>query len=49
METITLDELLERLQQDANLVQVVAQQLGIETTDPQVIIQALIRHLQKRT
>jgi CHAT domain-containing protein/lipoprotein NlpI len=45
METITLDELLERLQQDANLVQVVAQQLGIETTDPQVIIQALINQV----
>ncbi|MFN6496601.1 MAG: tetratricopeptide repeat protein, partial [Nostoc sp. DedQUE01] len=39
---ITLDELLIRLQQDANLVQQVAQQLGIETSDPQVIIEALI-------
>jgi tetratricopeptide (TPR) repeat protein len=39
---ITLDELLERLQQDPNFLQRVAQQLGIETTDPQVIIQELI-------
>ncbi|MBL1203582.1 MAG: tetratricopeptide repeat protein [Nostoc sp. GBBB01] len=39
---ITLDELLIRLQQDANLVQQVAQQLGIETSDPQIIIEALI-------
>ncbi|MDZ8189898.1 MAG: tetratricopeptide repeat protein [Nostoc sp. ChiSLP02] len=42
VEEITLDELLIRLEQDANLVQQVAQQLGIETTDPQVIIEALI-------
>ncbi|MFN6469405.1 MAG: CHAT domain-containing protein [Nostoc sp. SerVER01] len=42
MESITIDEFLVRLQQDANLVQGVARQLGIETTDPQVIIEALI-------
>lgn len=41
-ETITLDELLERLQQDPTLVQLLAQQMGVETTDPQVIIEALI-------
>lgn len=41
-ETITLDELLERLQQDPMLVQLLAQQMGVETTDPHVIIEALI-------
>lgn len=41
-ETITLDELLERLQQDPNLLQLIAQQLGIETNEPQVIIQELL-------
>ncbi|MBG1268013.1 tetratricopeptide repeat protein [Nostoc sp. WHI] len=41
-ETITLDELLVRLEQDADLVQQVGQQLEIETTDPQVIIEPLI-------
>jgi Flp pilus assembly protein TadD len=40
-QTITLDELSVRLQEDPQLVQLVAQQLGIETTDPQVIIEAL--------
>jgi hypothetical protein len=42
VETITLDELLVRLQQDPNLLQMIAQQLGIETNDPQAIIQELI-------
>lgn len=41
-ETITLDELLVRLQQDPNLIQIIAQQLGIETNEPQVIIQELL-------
>lgn len=41
-ETITLDELLIRLQQDPNLLQLIAQQLGIETNEPQVIIQELL-------
>jgi tetratricopeptide (TPR) repeat protein len=41
-ETITLDELFGRMQQDPNLVQLLAQQVGIETTDPQVIINAII-------
>jgi tetratricopeptide (TPR) repeat protein len=41
-ETITLDELMVRLQQDDNLRQLVAQQLGIETTDPLVIIEELM-------
>ena len=42
VETITLDELFVRLQQDPNLLQVIAQQLGIETNDPQVIVEELI-------
>jgi len=42
VETITLDELLVRLQQDPNLLQVIAQQLGIETNEPQVIIHELL-------
>ena len=41
-ETITLDELFVRLQQDPNLIQIIAQQLGIETNEPQVIIQELL-------
>ncbi|HEY9891570.1 MAG TPA: tetratricopeptide repeat protein [Candidatus Sericytochromatia bacterium] len=41
-ETITLDELLERLQEDQGLVQLLAQQIGIETNDPHVIIEAVI-------
>lgn len=41
-QTITLDQLLTLMQQDDNLRQLVAQQVGIETDDPDLIIQALI-------
>jgi hypothetical protein len=41
-QTITLDQLFTLMQQDGNLRQMVAQQVGIETDDPDVIIQALI-------
>ena len=41
VKTITLDQLLVNLQQNANLVEQMAQQLGIETTDPHKIIEAL--------
>ena len=41
-ETITLEELFVRLEQDPNLCQMIAQQLGIESSEPQVIIQELI-------
>jgi hypothetical protein len=41
-QTVTLDELLVIMQQDENLRQMIAQQLGVETEDPQIIIQALI-------
>jgi hypothetical protein len=41
-QTITLDQLLVLLEQDENLRNQIAQQLGTETDDPQMIIQALI-------
>ena len=44
-EVITLDELLSRLQQDANLVQHIAQQLGIETDDPQIVFETMINQI----
>lgn len=34
------------MQQDENLRQMIAQQLGIETNDPQAIAQALINQFQ---
>jgi hypothetical protein len=40
--TVTLDELLIMLQQDENLCQQIAQQLEIETDNPEEIIQALV-------
>jgi hypothetical protein len=45
-QTVTLDELLVLMQQDENLRQMIAQQLGIETNDPQAIVQALINQFQ---
>ncbi len=41
-QTVTLDELFIMLQQDENLRQQIGQQLGIETDDPQLIIQELV-------
>ncbi len=41
-QTITLEELFVMLQQDENLCQQMAQQLALETDDPEAIIQALI-------
>lgn len=41
-QTITLEELMELIQDDVNLRSQIAQQLGIETDDPQVIIQTLV-------
>jgi len=41
-EMITLDELFVRLQEDPMLVQMIAEQVGIETTDPQVVIEAVV-------
>lgn len=45
-ETVTLDELLDRLQEEPNLAALIAEQLGLETTDPQVIIQNLLTQFQ---
>ncbi|AKG21548.1 hypothetical protein [Calothrix sp. 336/3] len=45
-QTVTLEELLGMMQEDENLRQLIAQQLGIETDDPEVIIQALIQQAQ---
>ncbi|MDB9493929.1 tetratricopeptide repeat protein [Spirulina major CS-329] len=45
---IPLDELLVRLQGDENLVQQVAQRLGLDTSDPQEIIQELVRQINQR-
>ncbi len=41
-QTITLEELMELMQEDVNLRAQIAQQLGIETDDPEVIVQALV-------
>ena len=40
--TVTLDELLMMLQDDQNLCQQLAQQLGMETDNPEEIIEALV-------
>jgi hypothetical protein len=45
-QTITLDQLYELMQNDENLRQLVAQQVGIETDDSEVIIQALVNQFQ---
>ena len=41
-QTVSLEELYEMIQQDENLRQMIAQQLGVETEDPEVIMQKLI-------
>jgi hypothetical protein len=45
-QTITLDQLYELMQQDGNLRQIVAQQVGIESENPEDIIQALVDQFQ---
>ncbi|MBD2666808.1 hypothetical protein B6N60_02135 [Richelia sinica FACHB-800] len=45
-QTITLEQLLVLLQQDENLRQQIAQQLSLETDDPQLIIQTLVHQAQ---
>ncbi|MGL5510095.1 MAG: hypothetical protein ACRC2J_10260 [Microcoleaceae cyanobacterium] len=42
---LTWDELLEKLQTDPNLLASLAQQLGLTTDDPQVIISELVKRL----
>jgi hypothetical protein len=41
-QTVTLDQLFVMLQQDENLRQQIAQQLGLETDDPQLIVETLM-------
>lgn len=41
-QTVTLDELLEMMQHDDQLRQLIAQQVGVQSDDPQVIVQALV-------
>ena len=48
VETFTVDELAARLSADDNLRQIVAQQLGIETDEPEIIIQALVEQLRQQ-
>jgi hypothetical protein len=45
-QAVTLDQLLEMLQQDENLRQQIAQQLGTQTDDPEIIIQELLQQFQ---
>ncbi len=45
-QTITLDQLYELMQDDGNLRQIVAQQVGIESDNPEDIIQALVDQFQ---
>ncbi|PAX57093.1 hypothetical protein [Brunnivagina elsteri] len=46
-QTVTLDQLSELMQQDGNLRQIVAQQVGIESDNPEDIIQALVDQFQE--
>ncbi|MBW4567729.1 MAG: hypothetical protein KME31_06795 [Tolypothrix carrinoi HA7290-LM1] len=46
LQTVTLDELFVMLQQDESLRQQISQQLGIETDDPQLIVQELFNQFQ---
>lgn len=41
-QTVSLEQLYEMIQQDENLRQMVAQQLGVDTDDPELIMQKLI-------
>jgi hypothetical protein len=45
-QTITLDQLFVMLQQDENLRQTIAQQLGIQTDDPTEIVQTLVNQFE---
>ncbi len=46
LQTVTLDELFVMLQQDEGLRKQISQQLGIETDDPQLIVQELFNQFQ---
>ncbi len=45
-ETLTIEELTARLQEDPELASQVSQQLGIESTDPQTLVNALMSHFE---
>ncbi|MDY6804198.1 MAG: tetratricopeptide repeat protein [Cyanobacteriota bacterium] len=45
VEQISLDDLVQRMQQDPNLVRNVAQQLGLDTTDVDTVVRALQQQL----
>ncbi len=45
-QTITVEQLFELIQQDPSLRQNLAQQVGLESDDPEMIIQAVVHHLQ---
>ncbi|MHC5831678.1 MAG: hypothetical protein ACYT04_90840, partial [Nostoc sp.] len=44
-QTVTLEELFVMLQEDKNLRQQIAEQLAVETDDPQLLVQELISQL----
>lgn len=44
-QTVTLEELLTMLEQDELMRQQLAEQLGVDTDDPQLIVQALVNQL----
>lgn len=46
VETLTIEQLLERLQQDPTLAEQMAQQLAIDTTNPQEIVEKLVEQFQ---
>ncbi|MBW4476530.1 MAG: hypothetical protein KME54_06580 [Tolypothrix brevis GSE-NOS-MK-07-07A] len=46
LQTVTLEELFVMLQQDESLRKQISQQLGIETDDPQLIVQELFNQFQ---
>ena len=45
-ETLTIEELTVSLQQDPELAKQVSQQLGVASTDPQTLVDALISHFE---
>ncbi|MDJ0507727.1 MAG: tetratricopeptide repeat protein [Crocosphaera sp.] len=47
-ETLTIDELTTRLQQDPELANQLSQQLGIDSTDPETLINALIAQFEEQ-
>lgn len=46
-EHITVDELLDRLQQDESLARQLAEQLGLHETDPQTLVRVLLERSQQ--